>query len=154
MNESPTPWRTANRTLSRNLLQLCGLLLGFFQDWNIGVGVFPQGEEVLISSFSFVRIFLQRVGTCEPQMRQCTGGAVLDEAAVIQYLLELRGCFGPLAGSQVGLAANISRIKARIVDLGEAEPEFIRSRGLKNLGRGSRSFVINVELATNRGQPN
>ena len=36
------------RVGARGLFQLCVLRLGFLQDSNIRVGVFPEGEEVLI----------------------------------------------------------------------------------------------------------
>ena len=42
--------RIANRVraIALSLLQLCVLGLGFLQDGDVGVGVFPEGEEVLI----------------------------------------------------------------------------------------------------------
>ena len=40
------------------LLQLRVLRLGFFQDGDVGVGVFPEGEEVLVTATSRLR-FLQ-----------------------------------------------------------------------------------------------
>ena len=36
-----------------HLLQLCVLRLGFLQDGDVGVGVFPDGEEVLIGGAGF-----------------------------------------------------------------------------------------------------
>jgi hypothetical protein len=35
--------------IARLLLQLRVLRLGFFQDRDVGVGVFPEGEEVFVS---------------------------------------------------------------------------------------------------------
>ncbi len=43
-------------------LQFGVLGLGFFQDGNIGVGIFPGRKEVLVSCFRFGFISLQRVG--------------------------------------------------------------------------------------------
>ena len=37
----------------RRLLQLLVLRLGFLQDGDVGVGVFPEGKEVLIGCFRF-----------------------------------------------------------------------------------------------------
>ena len=37
----------------RGLFQLCVLRLGFLQDGDVGVSVFPEGEEVLIGSAGF-----------------------------------------------------------------------------------------------------
>jgi len=35
------------------LLQLRELRLGFLQDGDVGIGVFPEGEEILVGSFRF-----------------------------------------------------------------------------------------------------
>ena len=35
------------------LLHFLLLCLGFFQDGNVGVGIFPEGEEILVGSFRF-----------------------------------------------------------------------------------------------------
>src|SRR5215472_14871797 len=45
------------------LLQSCVLGLGLFQDGNIGVGIFPEGEEILISDARFGLVACQRVGS-------------------------------------------------------------------------------------------
>jgi hypothetical protein len=44
---------------SQRLLQLRVLRLGFFQDGNIGIGVFPQRQEVLVGSACFGRVALE-----------------------------------------------------------------------------------------------
>ena len=44
------------------LLQLFVFGFGFFQDGDVGIGVFPQGEEVLIGSFRFGGVSLKRIG--------------------------------------------------------------------------------------------
>jgi hypothetical protein len=43
------------------LLQLCVFDLGLLQDGNVGVGVFPEGEEILVSSASCCRIARERL---------------------------------------------------------------------------------------------
>src|SRR5271157_777840 len=47
-------------------------------------------------------------------MGQRTGGAILHEAAVIEDFLELCRCCGALPKGQVGLAANVNRMRAGI----------------------------------------
>jgi hypothetical protein len=55
------------------LLQPCVLRLGSLQDWDVGVGVFPEGEEVLISPFSFIAIAGEDVGAGgDPDRIRCT----------------------------------------------------------------------------------
>ena len=39
--------------MNRKLLQLRVLCFGFLQDGDVGVGVFPEGEEILIGGFRF-----------------------------------------------------------------------------------------------------
>ena len=41
------------RAGARGLFQLCVLRLGFLQDGDVGVGVFPEREEVLIGGAGF-----------------------------------------------------------------------------------------------------
>ena len=41
------------------LLQLRVVRLGFFQDGDVGVGVFPEGEEVLIGGAALVGVALE-----------------------------------------------------------------------------------------------
>jgi hypothetical protein len=40
----------------RALMQLRVLRFGLFQDWNVGVGILPEREKLLILSFGFARI--------------------------------------------------------------------------------------------------
>ena len=54
---------TANEVVS--LLQLRILGFGLFQDWNVGIGVLPEGEEVLVSRTSFGGVALQRIGASD-----------------------------------------------------------------------------------------
>ena len=43
-------------------------LPGVFQDGDVGIGVFPQGEEVLISAAALGGVAGQRVGAALPQV--------------------------------------------------------------------------------------
>ena len=47
---------------SGSLLQLRVLRLGFLQDGDVGVGVFPEGEEVLVNRARLGGVALKRVG--------------------------------------------------------------------------------------------
>jgi hypothetical protein len=40
------------------------------QDGNIGIGVFPQRQEVLLSGVAFRGVTLERVGPCQAKMGQ------------------------------------------------------------------------------------
>src|ERR1022692_444280 len=56
------------------LLQLRVLCLGLLQDGYVGVGVFPEREEILICRLGFGGVALQGVGATELEMRECSDG--------------------------------------------------------------------------------
>jgi hypothetical protein len=58
------------------LLQLRVLRLSLGQDGDIGVGVFPEGEEIIVSSASFRSVTLQSVGAGEAEVGQRADGLV------------------------------------------------------------------------------
>src|ERR1700722_1873175 len=108
-----------NRHSDTQLRILCP---GFFQDGDVGIGVFPEGEEVFVCrkcsnaggiAISTLRSsHLQCVGTSGAQTRQGSRPAVPDNSVVVENPPELRGCRVPLARSQISLATNICRIEA------------------------------------------
>src|SRR5712692_10416889 len=105
-------------------LYLCVLRLGFLQDGDVGVGVFPEGEEVLVCALRFDVVAREGVGTGQSQVRQCADEIVLHHAGVVENLLELGGGSAALVRRQISLATQINGVEAR------REPEFIgRSRG-------------------------
>jgi len=104
------------------LLQLRVLRFGFLQDWDVGVGVFPEGEEILVGGVrpdagsvgirSLRGSRLQGVGTSHSQMRQRSRPAVPDDPAVVENLLKFGGGSAALSGCQVCLSAYIHMIEA------------------------------------------
>jgi hypothetical protein len=56
---------TTPRIRSTGLLQLRVLRLGLLQDGDVGVGVFPEGKEVLIGGASFRGAALHREGSAQ-----------------------------------------------------------------------------------------
>ena len=88
--------------------QPCVFSLCFFQDGDIGIGVFPEGEEVFVGGErahaggigirSLRSSRLQGVGASHSQMRQSPRPAVPDDAAVVENLLKLDGGSGALSG--------------------------------------------------------
>src|SRR5208282_2451920 len=107
------------------LLQLRVLRLGFFQDGDAGVGVFPESEEVLISGCGLGRVTGHGVGAADLQMRQRTYDVVLDNARMIEDFLEFDGSGRSLVGIQKRQSANIE-VKQRRRQLRKGE--FIRAR--------------------------
>jgi len=48
-------------------LQLCVLRLGFLQDGDVGVGIFPEGEEIFVGGPGLDSVALQEVGAGEAE---------------------------------------------------------------------------------------
>src|ERR1700694_1100681 len=99
-------------------LQLRVLRLGFLQDRDVGVGVFPEGEEVLIGGASLGGVSLQRVRTSQAEMGQYARREVHNNATVLEQFLKLRGGSGAIVCKQVGAAAKISWIEASYLHRG------------------------------------
>src|SRR5215470_8551879 len=93
--------RVSKRTLSKSsdfaLLQFRVLRFGLLQDGDVEVGVFPEGEEVLVGRASLRRIPSQNRGTTQPEVRQRAYRAIQDKEAMIQNLLEICSRFFALA---------------------------------------------------------
>ena len=56
---------------------------------DVGVGVFPEGQEILVGSSGFGCVALQHVGAGETNMRKCADRVIQDGAAMDEYFLEL-----------------------------------------------------------------
>lgn len=61
-------------------------------DVGVGVGVFPEREEILLCSFCFSRVACHRVGATELEVGRCTRHTVQHDASVIHQPLELGSC--------------------------------------------------------------
>ena len=91
------------------LLQLRVLRLGFFQDGDVGVGVFPEGEEILIGFSGFRRVASEHGAARQPQVGkrvELSPIGVLPSTApigalVIQDLFELSRCLSAFTQTQV-----------------------------------------------------
>src|SRR5258708_36946423 len=115
-------WQSPIPTQELGLLQLRVLRFGFFQDEDVGVGVFPEGEELFVGGErpdaggigvrSLRSSRMQGIGTSHAQMRQRSSPAVPDDAAVVDDPLKLGGGSAALSGGQVCLSAYICRIEA------------------------------------------
>ena len=107
------------------LLQFCVLRFGFSQDGGVGVGVFPQRKEVLVSCNcphaggigvrALRSLGLQSIGACHAQMRQRSRPAVPDYAAVVEDFLKL------------------GRRRAALVPLQDFDVESINPRRIRGL---------------------
>ena len=56
---------------------------------NVGVGVFPEREEILIGCLGFRGVALHGVGAGEAEMRECSGRTIPQQPAMVENFLEL-----------------------------------------------------------------
>src|ERR1017187_10316770 len=85
--------------------------LGLDEDRDVGVGVFPKGEEILVGSLCPGLISRHGERSAELQVCQWADGIADHDAAMIENLLEFRGGFGALVCGQIGEATDIDRIE-------------------------------------------
>ena len=86
--------------------------LGLFEDGDVRVGIFPEGEEILIGVFGLGRVARDNVRSAQLQVRQGAYRIGENDAAVIQDFLKFRR--GLLAASccKIRLTAHIRGIEA------------------------------------------
>ena len=89
------------------------LRFGSDEDGNVGVGVFPEREEILIGRLGFGGVALHGVGAGEAEMCQCADGLANYNSAMVEDFLELAGGFAALMRRQIGFAAHIDGIQGR-----------------------------------------
>ena len=73
-----------------SLFQFLELGSGFFQDRNVGIGVFPEVEEVLVFSASLGGVTGHCVTAGHAKVGKRTQRKIDDDAGVVQEFLELR----------------------------------------------------------------
>src|SRR2546426_8097134 len=104
---TPTRSKIVSETDPPELLQLRVLRLGFLQHGDVGIGVFPEGEEVLVRSVGFCGISLHRICTRKAHARQRTQREVSHRAPVIdKFLIFHRRLFASMQ-PQIGFASYI-----------------------------------------------
>src|SRR5579863_6723608 len=90
------------------LLQLRILRLGFLQDGNIGVGVVPEGEEILVGRAGGGDVSLEDASACQAEMGEGRCRRVSRHCSVIEEVLEFPRSLGAVPGLQIGYASDIN----------------------------------------------
>ncbi len=72
-----------------HLFQLRGFCFSFFQDWDVGVRILPEREEVLICSSRLQRVASQDVRSRKLETRKGTGWKVQHDSGVTKDYLEV-----------------------------------------------------------------
>ena len=111
------------------------------QERDVAVGVFPEGEEILVGSLGFDLVSRQRECPGELQVGQGSDGIADDDSAMVEDLLEFDCRLNALTGVKKGLAAHEDRIKG--------SEEFVRSTELIRNGNlqgiNCRAWIALVE---------
>src|SRR5215469_9935592 len=140
--------RTSAQGAENSLLQLGVLGFGLLVYGDVRVGVFPEGEEVLVRGTGFGTCCLcistlggyrlERIGSAELKMRQRANGLEYNNTAMVENFLELSSSFVAAIRSQIGEAANVNRIEIS----GAHVTELIGSDNLEGL-----DSLLNVAAA-------
>ena len=113
----------------RQLLQLRVLCLGLFQDGDVGVGVFPEGKELLVAGPGFSGVARTDAGAAQLQSRHRTHGIADRQTLVIKDFLKFSSSFGTLIHRQICQTAHLNRIQSSEVGVEIERSESERSGG-------------------------
>src|SRR5215208_5519051 len=94
------------------LLQTRVLCLRLHQNRNVGIGVFPEREEISVRTLCLDLV--PRESECSSQLEVCqrTNRIRAYDPAMIEDLLKLGGRFRIQVAGHEGLATNIGRVQA------------------------------------------
>src|ERR1700686_625864 len=95
------------------LLHFLVLRLGLLQDGAVGVGVFPEREEILIRGTGLGSVVLQHIGAGQAEMSECSNCFVLHNTALVKDFLELNRGFAALMRRQIRSSTHIGGIHSR-----------------------------------------
>src|ERR1700730_9647261 len=111
------PWRdhvmshtAGESTERRKSLQLGVLRLGLLQDGDVVVGVFPEGEEILIAGFRFGGVAGECIGPSETEMGKRAEREVQHQAAMVEEVLEFDGSCVAVVCEKISLSAKVSGV--------------------------------------------
>ena len=134
------------------LLQLRILRLGFLQDGNVGVGLTPKLEEIVICATGFYRITAAGEGAGKAQPGQSRERRIQHHAGVVDELLEFYGGFGSITRRKIGIAADVSRVNGCDGQRRRAG-KVQRGGGVQIGNRFRRLPLVKVNLRANDGEP-
>ena len=90
------------------LLQLRVLCLGFLEEWDLGVGVFPEGEEILVGGAGGGDVSLEDASARQTEMGKGGSHCVARHCSVIENVLEFPSSVGAISDPQIGQASGVN----------------------------------------------
>jgi hypothetical protein len=97
----PSPW---------SLVEPRILGLGLPQYRNLRIGILPQQQKILIEDPGPRIVSRKRIGSTELELRQSADGIGINDAAVIDKVLELRSSLRAVMAREIDRAAHVNRI--------------------------------------------
>ncbi len=94
-------------------MELCVFRFGLLKDGNVGIGVLPECEEILIRSAALGGVALQRIGTCELEMGQRADGFIQNNATMVEDSLKLSRRFAAPMCGKIGFSSHIYGVQIR-----------------------------------------
>ena len=138
--------------LAPNLLQFRKFCFGLLQDRNVGIGVFPGGQKILIRGPRFHRIALHSIGARQAEPGEHPKGRVAHHPAIINEFLKL--CRGAVAvvEHQKSLATQIRRKYGGIGNVCGAR-QFDGARRFEQSYRELWVVVLQGDCSPDHGKP-
>src|ERR1700690_3323112 len=106
-----TPFLSDSRILFLELAHLIQLFVfgpGLLQDRDVGVGIFPDGEEILVRSAGRAHISGKSACPRQPEVGQSAERKIHDHPRMVNDLLKFCCSLASLASSQISLSTKIS----------------------------------------------
>jgi hypothetical protein len=88
-------------------LQLRILSLGCDENRNVGVGISPNCEKILICQLSFCGVTLHGIGSGEAKVRQCARYEVLHQPSVVNEFLKFRCRCVAVVQHEIGFSPHV-----------------------------------------------
>src|SRR5260370_42496001 len=132
-----------------NLLQLGVFGLGGDEDGDVGVGVFPQRQKILIGRLGLGGVALQGISAGNAEIRECSDGFVEHNPAMAEDFLELGGGFAALIDLQIRFPAYIDWIEAQESEQ-TGRAQLVSTGGLKRFNGFRRIVWAEHGLSANR----
>ena len=127
---------------------------GLVDDWQVGVGIFPDRENILVSSVSFGRVAGVGENPSQLQARHRAYGVGHNDARVIQELLEFHRGFGFPLRFHISQPSHVGWMEpSKLAE--ERDPshgKFVRVGTLQRFERLGVTAIGECEEGAQRGQ--
>src|SRR5580704_16901793 len=102
--------QTESLVVRRVLLQFGVFGFGLEEDGEVGVGVFPEGEEVLVGGAGFGGVVGEDGGTGDAEVGEGVDDVAVSQSGGVEDSLELSLSLGGVFSLEVGQAANVHAV--------------------------------------------